>query len=56
MLQLMQLLTLLTHEVMITGLRLMLHTLLFMDYVRSAQKKMIKKSVQLGKQNERRSS
>jgi hypothetical protein len=31
----------------------MLHTLLFMDYAQSAQKKMIKKSVRMGKQNER---
>ena len=34
----------------------MLHTLLFMDYVRSALKKMIKKNEVLVKQNERRPS
>jgi Fur family ferric uptake transcriptional regulator len=37
----------------VNTLRLMLHTLLFMDCARSAQKKMIKKSARMVKQNER---
>jgi hypothetical protein len=41
---------------MITDLKLMLPTLLFMDYAQSAQKKMIKKSARMVKQNERRLS